>query len=96
MNKHLDLSRPQGKIRDIKCEKSQLISHFDFFSAIIELVRELVITVDPSTNNLASARQKKDVGDKKSLVTGMSFCCKICGCGGWFNVGLMTATFTHH
>ena len=37
---------------------------------------------------------KKVVGDRKSLVTGMSFCCKICGCGGWFNVGLMI--FTHH
>ena len=37
---------------------------------------------------------KKVVGDRKSLVTGMSFCCKICGCGGRFNVGLMT--FTHH
>ena len=39
---------------------------------------------------------KKVVGDRKSLVTGMSSCCKICGCGcgGWFNVGLMT--FFHH
>ena len=53
-------------------------------------------TVDPVSNDLASARQKKVVGDRKSLVTEMSFCCKICGCGGWFNVGLMTTTFTHH
>ena len=39
---------------------------------------------------------KKVVGDRKSLVTGISFCCKICRCGGWFNVGLMTESFTHH
>ena len=37
------LSRPQGQIIDVKCEKSQLIGHFDVFSDIIELVRELVI-----------------------------------------------------
>ena len=37
------LSRPQGQIFYIKCEKSQLNSHFEFFSAIIELVRELFI-----------------------------------------------------
>ena len=34
------LSRPQGQIIDVKCEKSQEIGHF--FPAIIELVRELV------------------------------------------------------
>ena len=34
---------PQGQIIDVKFDKSQLISHFDFFSAIIELVWELVI-----------------------------------------------------
>ena len=39
---------------------------------------------------------KKVVGDRKSLVTGMSFCCKICECGGWFNVGLVKVTFTRH
>ena len=37
------LSRPQGQIIDVKCEKSQLIGHFFFFT-IIELVRELVIS----------------------------------------------------
>ena len=35
--------RPQGKISDIKWEKSQSIGHFAFFSTFIELVRELVI-----------------------------------------------------
>ena len=35
--------RPQGQIIDVKCEKSQSIGHFNFFSAIIKLVRELVI-----------------------------------------------------
>ena len=38
------LLRPQGQIIDVKCEKSQKISHFEFFSAIIELVRELLIS----------------------------------------------------
>ena len=38
------LSRPQGQIIDVKCEKSQQIGHFDFFSAIIELVLELDIS----------------------------------------------------
>ena len=38
------LSRPQGQIIDVKCEKSQKIGHFFFFSAIIELVREVVIS----------------------------------------------------
>ena len=37
------LSRPQGQIIDVKCKKSQSIGHFEFFSAIIELVRELLI-----------------------------------------------------
>ena len=40
---NLKLLRPQGQIIDIKCKKSQLIGIFDFFSAIIKLVRELVI-----------------------------------------------------
>ena len=26
------LSRPQGQIIDVKCEKSQKIGHFDFFN----------------------------------------------------------------
>ena len=38
------LSRPQGQIIDVKCEKSQKIGHFFFFSAIIELVQELLIS----------------------------------------------------
>ena len=38
------LSRPQGQIIGVKCEKSQLISHFEFFSFIIELVQELLIS----------------------------------------------------
>ena len=38
------LSRPQGQIIDVKCEKSQSIGHFFFSPAIIELVRELVIS----------------------------------------------------
>ena len=38
------LSCPQGQIIDGKCEKSQLIGHFDFFAAVIELVRELLIS----------------------------------------------------
>ena len=42
--KLFNLSRPQGQIIDVKCEKSQSIGHFFFFSAIIELVRELVIS----------------------------------------------------
>ena len=33
------LLRPQGQIIDVKCEKSQEIGHFDFFSAIIQLVK---------------------------------------------------------
>ena len=32
------LSRQQSQIIDVKCEKSQKICHFAFFSAIIELV----------------------------------------------------------
>ena len=42
--KLLKLSRPQSQIIDVKCAKSQLIGHFDIFSAIIELYRELVIS----------------------------------------------------
>ena len=38
------LSRPQGQIIDVKWEKSQLIGHFFFFPAIIELVQELLIS----------------------------------------------------
>ena len=38
------LSRPQGQIIDVKCEKSQQIGHFEFFSAIIELVQKLLIS----------------------------------------------------
>ena len=38
------LSRPQGQIIDVKCKKSQKIGHFNFFSAIIELVQELLIS----------------------------------------------------
>ena len=38
------LSRPQGQIIDVKWEKSQEIGHFFFFSAIIELVQELLIS----------------------------------------------------
>ena len=34
------LSRPQVQIIDVKGEKSQSVGHFEFFSAIIELVRE--------------------------------------------------------
>ena len=42
---NLKLLRTQGQIIDVKkCEKSQLIGHFNFFSAIIELVRELLIS----------------------------------------------------
>ena len=40
--------QPQGQIIDVKCKKSQLIGHFDFFSAIIILVRELVISNMPN------------------------------------------------
>ena len=43
MKKLSKLSRPQGQIIDVKCKKSQLIGHFEFFSAIIELVQELLI-----------------------------------------------------
>ena len=43
--KNFSSYRPQGQIIDVKCEKSQLIGHFEnFFSAIIELVREHVIS----------------------------------------------------
>ena len=38
------LSCPQGQIISVKCDKSQEISHFKFFSAIIELVQELLIS----------------------------------------------------
>ena len=38
------LSHPQDKNIDVKCEKSQLIGHFEFFSAIIELILELLIS----------------------------------------------------
>ena len=38
------LSGPQGQIIDVKWEKSQWIGHFFFFSAIIELVQELLIS----------------------------------------------------
>ena len=38
------LSRTQVKIFEVKCEKSQYISHLDYFLAIIELVRELLIS----------------------------------------------------
>ena len=38
------LSRPQGQIIDVKCGKSQKNGHFEFFSAIIELVQELLIS----------------------------------------------------
>ena len=37
------LSRPQGQIIDVKCKKSQQIGYFEFFTAIIQLVRELPI-----------------------------------------------------
>ena len=37
-------SRPQGKIIDIKCEKSQEIGNFELFSAFSELFRELVMS----------------------------------------------------
>ena len=43
MKKNLTLSRQQGQIIDVKCEKSQQICHFEFFSAIFELIRELLI-----------------------------------------------------
>ena len=42
--KNLKLSRPQGQIIDIKWKKSQSIRYFEFFSLIIELVRELVFS----------------------------------------------------
>ena len=35
------LSRPQGQIIDVKCENSAILK---FFSAIIELVQELLIS----------------------------------------------------
>ena len=38
MKNFFKLSRPQGQIIDVKCETSQQIVHFEFFSAIIELV----------------------------------------------------------
>ena len=31
------LSHPQGQIIDVKCEKSQLIGHFEFFSPLLNL-----------------------------------------------------------
>ena len=34
------LSRPQGKIIDIKCEKSQWVGHFELFQAIFKFFRE--------------------------------------------------------
>ena len=40
---NLKVLRPQGQIIDVKCEKSQETGHFEFFQAIIELVRKLVI-----------------------------------------------------
>ena len=43
-DKLLMLSRQQGQIIDVKCEKTQKIGHFDFFSAIVELVQELHIS----------------------------------------------------
>ena len=36
--------RAQGQIIVVKCEKSQKIGHFEFFSAVIEIVRELLIS----------------------------------------------------
>ena len=36
------LSRSQGQIIDVKCKNLNKIGHFDFFPAIIEIVRELV------------------------------------------------------
>ena len=39
----LKLSHPQGEIIEVKIVKSQLIGHYYFFPAIIELVRKLVI-----------------------------------------------------
>ena len=42
--KTFKLSHPQDQIIDVKGEKSQSVGHFDFFSAIIEFVRELVIS----------------------------------------------------
>ena len=41
--KNFKLSRAQGQIIDVKCEKSQLIGHLKKISAIIEPIRELVI-----------------------------------------------------
>ena len=38
------LSCPQGQIIDVKCEKISIYRLFLFFSVIIELVRELVIS----------------------------------------------------
>ena len=37
------LSRTQAQIIEVKCKKSQLIGHLDFFDPITEFVRELVI-----------------------------------------------------
>ena len=36
--------RPQGHVIDVKCKKSQLIGPFEFFSAVIEFVGELLIS----------------------------------------------------
>ena len=62
--KRFKLSRPQGQIIDVKCEKSQEIVHFDFFSAIIEVVQELLISnmhnkFEEDTWNFSSYRAHK-------------------------------------
>ena len=59
-----------------------------------------IITVDPVTNDLAPARQKKSLVAESRWSQEWVFAVQIAGepggCGAWLNVGLMTATFTHH
>ena len=42
--KNFKLSRPQGQIIDVKCEKIAINRPFFFFSAIIKLFQELLIS----------------------------------------------------
>ena len=45
----------------------------DNYSTFVCFTKEILDTVDPVTNDLASARPKTVVGNRKSLVIGMGF-----------------------
>ena len=53
-------------------------------------------TVDPVTNDLASARQKKSLVTESRWSQEPVFVVKFAGAVAMFNVRLMTATFTNH